>query len=166
MITTNAVITRDLQTRARYIFTEQFNQLHRHARIKNVWARFRHQDQHLQDLFQAKETAGIKSSQDGGIQLVPINRIRGSEGRVHDFDAEFRPLKKHSRERWLNVAAARYMGQSLPPVTLVRLGCDYFVRDGHHRISVAKAMGQNEIEAEVTLWHPESEDFCASASLN
>ena len=54
--------------------------------------------------------------------------------------------------RWLGVAAARDHGKVLPPVVLVQVGGVYFVRDGHHRISVARALGQLDIEAEVTVW--------------
>jgi hypothetical protein len=54
--------------------------------------------------------------------------------------------------RWLRVAAARDQGKVLPPVVLVQVEDVYFVRDGHHRISVARALGQLDIEAEVTVW--------------
>ena len=85
-------------------------------------------------------------------QTVSIHSIRGSEGRCGDFDAEFRPLQSYTRQRWVGIAAARYMGRAMPAVELIQMGDLYFVRDGHHRISVAKAMGQESIEAEVTVW--------------
>jgi hypothetical protein len=88
-----------------------------------------------------------------GLQLVPIAKIRGSEGRCDDFDADFRPLKSHNRDRWVSVALARSHDVALPPAELVQVNDAYFVRDGHHRISVAKLAGQLEIEAEVTVWH-------------
>lgn len=160
MYSTTPVVANDTKTRARHLFYDRFSRLHRQANIMHLWATLRRNEHHLQDLAQAKKNADVKSSQVIGIQMIPINRIRGSEGRTHDFDTEFRPLKKHSRERWLRVAAARYAGKTLPPITLIRLGCDYFVRDGHHRISVAKALGQVEIEAEVMLWDAESEEVC------
>jgi hypothetical protein len=78
---------------------------------------------------------------------IPLSRISGSEGRSEDFDAGFLPLKSHLQERWVGIAAARRQGIALPPVELVQAGDDYYVRDGHHRISVAKVMGQIEIEA-------------------
>ena len=87
-----------------------------------------------------------------GVQTVPIRQIRGSEGRSDDFDVNFAPLKTHTRERWLRIAVARQAGAQMPPVKLIRIGDVYFVRDGHHRISVARALGQTEIEAEVTVW--------------
>jgi hypothetical protein len=53
---------------------------------------------------------------------------------------------------WLSVAVARQRGKSLPPVKLIQVGDVYYVQDGHHRISVARALGQRDIEAEVTVW--------------
>lgn len=102
----------------------------------------------------------------GGIKSVPINRIRGSEGRCHDFDANFRPLKEFNQERWVSVACAQLSDVTLPLVELIQVNDLYYVRDGHHRISVARWLGQQEIEAEVTMWHgrnaaaqPQSQTF-------
>jgi hypothetical protein len=87
------------------------------------------------------------------VKTVAIDQIRGSEGRCRYFDRDFRPLHDKARGRWLNIARARQQGKSLPPVVLVQVGDTYFVRDGHHRISVARALGQLDIEARVTVWH-------------
>jgi hypothetical protein len=84
--------------------------------------------------------------------MVPLDRIRGSESRNRDFDCDFNPLQNHTEERWLRVATAREQSKSLSPVRLIQVGDIYFVRDGHHRISVARALGQPEIEAEVEVW--------------
>ena len=85
-----------------------------------------------------------------GVQSVPIEHIQGSEGRLDDFDSAFNPLHERSRSRWLSVASVRLAGAALPPVELIQSGDIYFVRDGHHRISVAKALGEQYIDAEVT----------------
>jgi hypothetical protein len=89
---------------------------------------------------------------DAGTRLVPLAQIVGSEGRCGDFDCDFYPLHDHNRARWLRIAAARRRGTPLPPVDLVQVGDLYFVQDGHHRISVARALGQPDIEARVTVW--------------
>jgi hypothetical protein len=94
----------------------------------------------------------VHSRRHAGLQTVPIGRIRGSEGRCNDFDRDFNPLQRHTEGRWRSVARARWEGKSLPPVELVQVGDVYFVRDGHHRISVARASGQQDIEAEVKVW--------------
>ena len=82
---------------------------------------------------------------------VNLNEIRGTteEGRRRDFDVDFRPLQTHNKERWLGVASAWLSGRRPGRVKLVQVEGIYFVDDGHHRISVAKAMGQDEIEADV-----------------
>lgn len=94
----------------------------------------------------------VRSSRHVGIRLVPIHQIRGSEGRQADFDADFRPLSSHNMHRWLNVATAQLKGMTLPPVDLIQVGDIYFVQDGHHRVSVARALGRQTIEAHVLVW--------------
>jgi hypothetical protein len=94
-----------------------------------------------------------QSQADAETHLVPVAQILGSEGRCGDFDRDFNPLHDHGRDRWLRIAAAKRRGTPLPPVDLVRVGNLYFVQDGHHRISVARALGQQTIEARVTVWH-------------
>ena len=84
-----------------------------------------------------------------GLQSVPIERIQGSEGRLEDFDITFNPVHERSRSRWLSVASVRLAGAELPPVELIQVDGIYFVRDGHHRISVAKALGEQYIDAQV-----------------
>lgn len=85
-------------------------------------------------------------------QDVEIASIVGSEGRANDFDSAFAPLSLHTRDRWASVARARREGRALPPVLLIKTADGYYVRDGHHRISVARALGEEFIEAEVVSW--------------
>jgi hypothetical protein len=87
-----------------------------------------------------------------GLKTVPIKMIRGSEGRSEDFDRSFNPIKKHNMYRWMGVATLRLKGRALPAVDLVQIGELFFVMDGHHRISVAWALGEKFIDANVTVW--------------
>ncbi len=87
-----------------------------------------------------------------GIQTVKLSEIRGSVGRCGDFDAAFHPLAANIEQRWLCVATARQEGLGLPPVQLFLVDNAYYLLDGHHRVSVARARGEREIEAEVTAW--------------
>jgi hypothetical protein len=87
-----------------------------------------------------------------GLREVALDRIVGSEGRTHDFDADFRPTHTDTQDRWIGIAAARRNGIGLPPVDLIQIGDEYFVRDGNHRVSVARALGEATIEAVVTRW--------------
>lgn len=85
-----------------------------------------------------------------GLKVVDIDQIHGSEGRTEDFDAEFRPLRETTRDRWVRIARAFMRGEALPPVELIQVDDVYYVRDGHHRISVAKSLGMHYIDAEIT----------------
>ena len=125
----------------------------RSGRVRQIWANLCSQSRGLLDLNSVATSCAIGDRHAAGMQTVPIRQIRGSEGRCEDFDSEFRPLKAHTEDRWLSVARANLRGLGLPPVELVRIGEIYFVRDGHHRISVAAALGQQEIDAVVTIWH-------------
>jgi hypothetical protein len=108
----------------------------------------------LLDLSTVQNSCTIVHYYFSGRQTVPISQIRGtaSPARCYDFDANFRPLKRHTENRWQSVSTARQRGRILPPVYLIKVGEVYFVEDGHHRISVAKARGEQHIEAEVTVW--------------
>ena len=86
------------------------------------------------------------------IKAVNLNAIKGSCGRSKDFDADYKPINTHSRDRWIRVATAVFIGKQLPAVELVQIGTQYYVTDGNHRVSVAKALGQNTIQAHVTVW--------------
>ena len=88
----------------------------------------------------------------GGIKCVNLNQICGSMNRTGDFDHHVHPLDDRLRDRWVSVAMAQSQDLPLPPVSLVQVGACYFVEDGHHRVSVARALGQTAIEAEVTVW--------------
>jgi len=85
-----------------------------------------------------------------GIRPVRIDSIVGSEGRYNDFTRSFLPRHRHMRGRWTRVGAARYEEIGLPAIRLYEIGGAYFVRDGNHRVSVAKTAGVEFIDAEVT----------------
>jgi hypothetical protein len=129
-----------------------YNRARSRGQRGQVWSALTGRPRRLLPLAEVDATCTVHTRRYTGMQTVPIRRIGGSEGRSNDFDRDFNPLQHHTKERWLGVAAARHRGKSLPPVELIRVGDVYFVRDDHHRISVARALGQREIEAEVTVW--------------
>jgi hypothetical protein len=85
-----------------------------------------------------------------GIREIPIDEIDGTlePSRAAQFDRSFRPAAP-ARTRWERVWLAQERGAVLPPISVVRVGNRYAVRDGHHRISVAKARGALTIDAAV-----------------
>ena len=117
-----------------------------------LWSALSGRSRHLLALGKVHETCTVQAHRDAGVRSVPISQIKGSKGRCTDFDRDFNPLQEHSRGRWLHIARAREQGKALPPVELVQIGELYFVQDGHHRISVARALGQQTIEAQVVVW--------------
>jgi hypothetical protein len=93
---------------------------------------------------------GYVSEHAVGKAVVPLDAIVGTVDRGRDFDRRFRPTTGRVRSRWEHIAAAMRRGEAMPPVDLVRVGQIYFVRDGHHRVSVARALGHADIDAMVT----------------
>ena len=91
----------------------------------------------------------IKGQHELGVRIVPIDRIVGSMGRCRDFDRAFNPRQTVSDNRWMSIARGFYKNVALPLVELYKVGDSYFVQDGHHRISVARAKGQDFIDAHV-----------------
>jgi hypothetical protein len=101
----------------------------------------------LDDVVPAAERTGERAR---GLQLVSIGSIVGTEGRARDFDRWFRPRRSVDRQRWERLACAARAGQVTAPIEVYRVGSSHFVRDGHHRVSVARALGASTIDAYVT----------------
>jgi hypothetical protein len=96
-----------------------------------------------------KEVLRPKNQVYRGMQVVPIDRIIGSEGRYRDFNKFFLPRSNHLRLRWERVDMASLKDINLPAIQLYEIGGVYFVRDGNHRVSVARTKKVELIDAEV-----------------
>jgi hypothetical protein len=96
------------------------------------------------------EALGREGERPLGLQTIELDSIVGTVDRARDFDRDFRPTTPRLRERWERIAAAMRRGDPLPPIDVYRVGDLHFVRDGHHRVSVARALGLSTIEACVT----------------
>ena len=84
-----------------------------------------------------------------GMRTVEVEKITGSVGRHLNFDRSFLPIKASMGHRWGRVDQAYHRGVELPAVSLYKIGDTYFVRDGNHRVSVARYHGVGWIDAEV-----------------
>ena len=109
----------------------------------------RRQPRDLLALAEVRACLNIRGQRALGQQSVPLTHIIGSEGRYHDFDRRFLPRSDKMRARWSSVEQAIAEGRSLPPIDLYKIGDVYFVRDGNHRVSVARELGWTEIDAEI-----------------
>jgi hypothetical protein len=83
-----------------------------------------------------------------GVRDIPLDAIAGSlePHRAAEFDREFRPSPQ-LRRRWLGVWMAEERGAVLPPISVASIGDFFAIRDGHHRLSVARARGAVAISA-------------------
>ena len=135
------------------IIDHQVDQDYRRARSRS-WSNrlrrlFHRRPTRLLPFREVRSRLHMQGQRDLGLQAVPLDQIVGSEGRANDFDRDFRPRTDKLRERWVRIGRARYRDEHLPAVQLFKVGDVYFVRDGNHRISVAKQLGQREIDAHV-----------------
>jgi hypothetical protein len=85
-----------------------------------------------------------------GLETIELESIVGTVDRGREFDRRFRPTSGRVRPRWERIATAQRKGQAMPPIDVYRIGELHFVKDGHHRVSVARALGHEVIEAWVT----------------
>jgi hypothetical protein len=96
------------------------------------------------------EALGYDGEQRLGLRVIRLDSIVGSVDRGRDFDRRFRPTSGRVRERWERLALAARRGESIPPIEVYRVGDLHFIIDGHHRVSVAHALGLSTIDAYVT----------------
>jgi len=93
---------------------------------------------------------GWRGQRQLGLQTIRLDTIVGTTGARRDFDRCFQPAASQVRSRWERLALAQRRGEALPPIEVYRLGDLHFVDDGHHRVSIAGATGQQHIDAYVT----------------
>ena len=131
---------------------EDFRQARSKARLQHLLAAITGESLDLlrfDEITQKMHGLGLSSK---GLHEIPIDAIVGSVNRYQDFDRNFLPLHDSDVERWANVKAAMTTPGSmgLPPILVYKIGEVYFVLDGNHRVSIARQMGIELIEAYVT----------------
>jgi hypothetical protein len=99
---------------------------------------------------EVRQRLAIRGQHYRGLEQVSIDQIIGSAGRFRDFDRVFLPIHERLKDRWVNIDKAYYDQIYLPPVDLYKMGEVFFVRDGNHRVSVARQRSQEYIDAYVT----------------
>ena len=100
----------------------------------------------------ALEAAGALGRSFAGEQEIPLDRVVGSAGppgKAGDFDPAFLPVSRRLRDRWTRIYRAMVEGEELPPIDVYKVGDSYYVIDGHHRVSVARSLGRDRINARV-----------------
>ena len=126
-----------------------FERAYRRGFWRKLSSWFTGQSNELLPFYAVRERIPIRGQHYLGLKEVQVDQIVGSLGRYRDFDRAFLPRQARTRSRWVSIDSAHYEDTILPPVDLYKIGEIYFVRDGNHRISVARERGQEFIDAYV-----------------
>jgi hypothetical protein len=129
--------------------TEDFQKARSRQVFSRVLSLLKNEKDNLLSLQEVKALLRPTSETYRGLRTVPLQKIVGSEGRYRDFNRYFLPRHNRLMGRWVRVDTAHHQQLNLPPVTLYEIESVYFVRDGNHRVSVAKMQGVEFIDAEV-----------------
>lgn len=129
--------------------SQDFEKARSKALLTDILAVLKPEKKELLSFYDIKNLVKPKKQTYRGMKAVNLSDIVGSEDRYQDFNQAFLPKKEHLRQRWMNVDKAYYKDVILPPIKLFKLGEVYFVRDGNHRVSVARTQGISSIDAEV-----------------
>lgn len=128
---------------------DDFHRAKNRARIHSLLDKLTWKNPDLLSLYEVTSIIKPKKETYLGMKTIEIDKIIGSEGRYRDFSAAFLPKREMLRARWTSIDQARLTDVVLPPISVFALGGYYFVRDGNHRVSVARSMGVEFIDAEV-----------------
>ena len=127
-----------------------WKQARRAAFVQDIMATLRQHPESLLDFDQISQKLNLANTHYlEDLQEIPLDHIVGSVGRYADFTRAFLPRKDHLQERWQRIERLLDSGRSLPPIELYQVGEVYFVRDGNHRVSVARQRGYTHIQAHV-----------------
>ncbi len=127
----------------------RFDAARRTALIRELLKPLRREPRDLLSFDDVRQQLRLRHLVDRGIEDVPLDKIVGSLGRADEFDREFLPRREALRDRWQQIEDLAEGPAGFPPVELYRVGDAYFVVDGHHRVSVARALAAPTIEARV-----------------
>ncbi|MGH2763978.1 MAG: chromosome partitioning protein ParB [Thermoleophilaceae bacterium] len=137
------------QTDAQFDFGRQ----RRRRALSRISARLRREPSDVNMILPFEEVVaalGRRGERRLGLETIALDSIVGTVDRGREFDRSFRPTSGRVRPRWERIATAQRRGQAMPPIDVYRIGQLHFVRDGHHRVSVARALSYDVIEAWVT----------------
>ncbi len=127
-----------------------FYEAHRKASLQIVLSKLTGESVDLLSYDDVLRRLRVKGQTDRGREEIPLDKIVGSVGRYTDFTRDFLPRKESDSQRWATVKMATESMAGVPPIEVYKVGGVYFVRDGNHRVSIARMNGQTHIEAFVT----------------
>jgi ParB/Sulfiredoxin domain len=131
---------------------EDFDSARFKAFRRAIRATLTRRSRRLLSLDRVLEAAGLEGTAFGGVREIPLDKVVGSavaEAKAADFDPGFLPVNRRLRDRWTRIYTAMVEGDELPPIDVYKLDDAYYVIDGHHRVSVARNLGRDVINARV-----------------
>jgi hypothetical protein len=134
-------------TNPRSFLSDKFSVLRMNALRDSLWAKLIGKNTKLA-IFPEEAPRKSPNRKFIGMEEIPIEKIVGTIGRAKDFDHKFRPLKSSLRDRWVNVYLTLDK-EGWSPIVVHKVGDQYYVEDGHHRVSVARLLGMMFIEAKI-----------------
>jgi uncharacterized membrane protein YgaE (UPF0421/DUF939 family) len=146
----------------------EFEEDLRQARMRGMTGLLTRQPRTVPLLVDVVEAAGVRSESDLGVRDIPLAQVRGSERQSLDFDVSFLPRRRHVRRRWVRTYTEMEEGRPVAPIDVYRVCDAYFVKHGHHRVSVARRLGWERIRAhvvEVTTRAPVGSELTARQLL-
>jgi len=129
---------------------EDFHNARNRAMLQELLARFKGEPVELLSYEEVRQKLRVQGSAELGVQDIPLDAIVGSVNRYNDFTRSFLPRQNVSQERWARVKAAVTGQVGLEPIEVYKIGDAFFVKDGNHRVSVARQLGSTHIQAYVT----------------
>jgi uncharacterized ParB-like nuclease family protein len=133
---------------------EDFDSARSKAFRRAIQAALMRRSRHLLSLDRVLAAAGLEGKSFGGVQEIPLDKVVGSaaaDAKSQDFDPGFLPVSRRLRDRWTRIYTAMVEGDELPPIDVYKLDDYYYVIDGHHRVSVARSLGRDVINARVVV---------------
>ena len=130
-----------------------FSRARREGALARLTARLRREPSDFDVILPFEEVVvalGRTGQRSLGLQSIALEAIVGTVDRSKEFDRSFRPTSGRMRGRWERIAEVQRRGKDMPPISVYRIGELHFVKDGHHRVSVARALGRTQIDAYVT----------------
>jgi len=128
----------------------EFHRARNQAQLRVLLARLKGEPTDLLDFEDVRKRLRAQGMIERGIKQIPLDSIVGSLGRYHDFTRDFLPKQDHIKDRWARVRLAFTGLNGIPPIEVYQIGEVYFVKDGNHRVSVARQLGATHIQAYVT----------------
>jgi len=129
---------------------EDFNRARLQAQLNDLVSRLTGRSTELLSYEDIRRKLKARERSLQHLEDIPLDAIVGSVGRYRDFTRSFLPRQESSKGRWAQIEVAMTGMKGVPPIEVYQVGDAYFVRDGHHRVSVARQLGADHIQAYVT----------------